>query len=158
MGKKKLPPGIEQLKALVAFFEQSMDVNPDDQEVDPDSDLPIDPAAMAPQEAPPPEPEPEDVYAGPSEEDVVGDSRRMEATFLSPDMDQWSVGLGEAWQNSDGELSGTGLLAIMLFEPTAKQRYRSMSIGLDVSPLTILAKRLARGTFLRAKLSEEDND
>lgn len=156
MAKKKLPVGIEQLKHIVSFLEQTF-ADPDQ---DPTAQAPVeDPMAMNPQEVPPgPQQEPEDQYAGPAEDDVVGDNRRASISSLTPDFDAVGAGLGEAWQDDGGDLHGTGIVAVMLFEPAMKQRYRAMSIGLDVSPLTILAKRLSRGSFLRARLVDGDNE
>ncbi len=159
MAKKKLPVGIQQLKTIVAFLEQTFaDPAEAGQQEQPAPDQETDPQMAAQALQPAPEPEPEDQYAGPDENDIVGDNRRMSASSLSSDFDVSGVGLGEAWQDDDGNLHGTGLMAVMLFEPAMRQRYRSMSIGLDVSPLTILAKRLSRGSFLRARLVDGDNE
>lgn len=160
MAKKKLPVGIEQLKTIVSFLEQTF-AEPQQVQDDPavdDGQSQSDGQQMQPEVQPEPDPEPEDQYAGPSEEDIVGDNRRMTVSSLSSDFDAVGVGLGEAWQDEGGDLHGTGMIAVMLFEPAIRQRYKSMSIGLDVSPLTVLAKRLSRGSFLRARLVDGDNE
>jgi bacterioferritin len=106
------------------------------------------------EEAPQELQEPEE-YAGPREEDVVGDARRLSISLIDLETERPDVGAGEAWQSDDGQLSGTGVVAVMLFEPVARQRYLAASLVVDLSPLTILQKRLARASTVRVEVAEE---
>lgn len=85
-----------------------------------------------------------------SYEAVVGDTRRLIVYNLStnyiPDNDSM---IGEAWQDDLGNLYGTGICEAMLFEPMAAMMYISSSIGLDKSPLSMLAYRLSTSPFAR---------
>lgn len=102
--------------------------------------------------------QPVDDYAGPLQTDVVGDKRRLRAFVLPVDYASGGeVPVGEAWQDANGDLFGTGLLAAILYEPIAKQRYKSASIAFDISPLQLLYQRLARSSFLRIELKEANN-
>lgn len=88
---------------------------------------------------------------------VVGDSRRLKAIGLSADYSPGGVVLGDAWQDQDGELHGTGIFAVMLFEPSARMLYKNSSISFDMSPLELLYMRLSRSSFVRVELKEENN-
>ena len=89
----------------------------------------------------------------PGEYSVVGDARRLTAYSLSPDGFD-STAIGEAWQDDAGALHGTGIFYVMLFETFSKKMYREASIGLDASPLTLLAMRLTRSPFVKVEWKE----
>lgn len=108
-------------------------------------------------EEPTPAEEPVDTYAGPQADDVVGDNRRLKIVSIDPMSGMDSVIVGEVWQGEDGTLHGTGLAAVMLFEPTAAIRYRRTSVSLDVSPLTVFHARIARSAFMRGDMVEDEN-
>ncbi len=104
--------------------------------------------------------EPEQLDSGPdhiSEEySVVGDTRRLVANAVSTNLVGESPIVGEAWQDEDGKLFGTGIFSVMLFEPMSQKMYRESSIGLDVSPLAILGSRIGRSPFIRIKWEMAD--
>jgi len=99
-----------------------------------------------------------DDYSGPTLDDLVGDSRRLYVYGLRPDYDPGNVLLGESWQDEEGALHGSGMLAVMLFEPSSRDRYANASIARDLSPLAVLEKRLGRSTLFRTDLVEGEND
>ncbi len=107
-----------------------------------------------------PDVEPEQLDSGPdhiSEEySVVGDTRRLVANAVSTNLVGESPIVGEAWQDEDGKLFGTGIFSVMLFEPMSQKMYRESSIGLDVSPLAILGSRIGRSPFIRIKWEMAD--
>jgi len=105
----------------------------------------------------PQQPQEKNDFAGPTGDDVVGDRRRLRAVVLPVDYTPGGTLVGEAWQDDDGNLHGTGLLAVMLFEPTVQQWYRSGSVGMDVSPLQLLFFKLSRNSFMRVELKDENN-
>jgi len=100
---------------------------------------------------------PVDDYAGPQEDDVVGDERRVRVLSVGPMNAGESVVVGEAWQSEDGMLHGSGVAAVMFFEPMAMSRYRGASLAMDVSPLTVFYGRIARSPFLQAEFIESSN-
>lgn len=129
---------------------------PQDVPVD-DNGQPLPQDQMQAGPAPEDDPHPGDDYSGPSKEDLVGDARTLSLGAFDPEFSGEKVPFGTAWQDASGELHGSGLLAAMLFEPSARQRYLSASLGLDVSPLTVLSKRLSRCTLLKVDFTEGDD-
>lgn len=95
-----------------------------------------------------------DAYVGPQADDFVGDDRRLRLVSIDPVTGEDRAEVGEVWQDEDGVLHGTGVAAVMLFEPTAAVRYRSASMAIDLSPLTVFYARMARSPFLRAEFVE----
>jgi hypothetical protein len=110
-----------------------------------------------PQSVPDEEQEP-DEYSGPTEDQAVGDSRHLMVYALRPDYEPGEAPLGDAWQDDAGQIQGSGMVAVMLFEPQAKQRYLNASLARDLSPLAILEKRLARASWFRTELLEGENE
>jgi hypothetical protein len=98
-----------------------------------------------------------DDYVGPRVGDIVGDTRRLKIISIDPMSGMDSAIVGEAWQSESGQLHGSGLAAVMLFEPTVAARYERTSVALDISPLTVLHARIARSAFMRAELVDDDN-
>lgn len=153
-----LDPGQAQDPAMVDTPHQQP---PEDDEADehPDGaeDVPEqDPEQAAdstgyPEEAP-------DEYSGPNEEQIVGDDRGLHVFALRTDYEPGETPVGEAWQDESGQVHGSGMLAVMLFELGAKQRYLNASIARDLSPLAIMQKRLARASLFRTQLMEGDNE
>lgn len=123
-------------------------------------------AGDLPVEEPQPEPEPaeplpqagEDPFTYSGEQTPVGDSRRLEVFGLKPDLEPGRTKFGEAWQEEDGSLQGTGMLAVMLFESVAKQRYLSASLARDLSPLAVLEKRLARASWFNTDFVDDQDE
>lgn len=87
---------------------------------------------------------------------IVGDKRVI--SVYSVDSSYRAIGpcIGTAWQANDGRLNGTGVLAVMLFEPSSLAMYENFAGGLDVSPLAILYRRLAGSSFLYTEISEKN--
>ena len=135
--------------------EPGVEIPEDDPEEDPEGEGEEEgePAPDEPQE-------PVDDYAGPQEQDVVGDDRRLRIVAVDPHSGQDVGVVGEAWQgdgmgsSEKGRLYGTGIAAVMLYEPSAHYRHRNASLTVDQSPLTILYARVARSPFFRAELVE----
>jgi hypothetical protein len=88
-------------------------------------------------------------------DDIVGDSRRIRLISIDPTTGRDKSMVGEAWQDPDGSLRGTGIAAVMLFEPLSNEKYRQASVAKDVSPLSVLYARLARSSFIRVELVEK---
>jgi hypothetical protein len=88
-------------------------------------------------------------------DDIVGDPRRIRLISIDPTTGRDKSMVGEAWQEPDGSLRGTGIAAVMLFEPLSLQKYREASVAKDVSPLSVLYARLARSSFIRVELVEK---
>lgn len=86
---------------------------------------------------------------------VVGEERRIRVYGLAPSYLD-SVPIGEAWQDENGELHGTGLCRTMLFEPFANRMYTSSAAGLDTSPLAVFAFRLSMSPFVRIEWEDPD--
>lgn len=105
-------------------------------------------------EAKPPK---QDDYSGLRATDIVGDSRHLRIISIDPSGGGETAIVGEAWQDETGVLHGSGIVAVMLFELAAVVKYRSASIELDVSPLTILYSRIARSPFLRAEFVKDSD-
>ena len=99
----------------------------------------------------------DDTYVGPDDQQIVGDKSNLSLIALSSVFDGSEVVVGDAWQDEQGDLQGAGILAVLLFEPAAKQRYKNASLGRDISPLSVLDKRLSRCTLLRTNLTENNN-
>jgi hypothetical protein len=97
----------------------------------------------------------EDAYSGLRATDIVGDTRRLRIVSIDPVGGGEMSVVGEAWQDEAGVLHGSGIVAIMLFELASVVKYRSASVELDVSPLTILYSRIARSAFLRAEFVKD---
>jgi len=88
-------------------------------------------------------------------EDIVGDERRLRIYSVDPGTgDDHSI-VGEVWQAEDGGLHGTGVAAVMLFEPVSSARYRMSSIAADMSPLAVFYARISRSPFLRSEVIED---
>jgi hypothetical protein len=118
--------------------------------------------AAAAEEAPEEEaeaqpPQPVDDYVGPKVGDIVGDSRRLRIISIDPMTGEDSVLAGEAWQSESGKLNGSGIAAVMLFEPMAAVRYERISVALNISPLAALHARIARSVFMRAEMVDDGN-
>ena len=99
--------------------------------------------------------ETQDDYSGLRATDIVGDSRRLRIVSIDPVGGGETAVVGEAWQDEAGVLHGSGIVAIMLFELASVVKYRSASVELDVSPLTILYSRIARSAFMRAEFVKD---
>lgn len=84
--------------------------------------------------------------------DIVGDTRRVTLISIDPTTGNDKSIIGEAWQDADGSLRGTGLAAVMFFEPVSMAKYRMASIARDVSPLSVFYARISRSSFIRAEL------
>ena len=113
-----------------------------------------DPTDQAPEQQGTAQPVDGDAYVGPQADDFVGDDRRLRLVSIDPVTGEDRAEVGEVWQDEEGVLYGTGLAAVMLFEPTAAIKYRSASIAVDLSPLTVFYVRMARSPFLRAEFVE----
>jgi hypothetical protein len=87
-------------------------------------------------------------------QDIVGDSRVVRVFSIHPSAPESCVEVGDVWQGEDGSLHGSGLAAIMLFEPSSLIRYRSASAAMDVSPLTVFYHRLFRSSFFLPEFTE----
>jgi len=109
------------------------------------------------QEVPEQEQQPADDYVGPQETDIVGDKRRLRVVSINPDTGDDSAGIGEAWQDEEGNLNGSGIAAVMFFEPISVVRYRTASLKLDLSPLSVFYNRISRSAFFRAEFIEASN-
>jgi hypothetical protein len=88
-------------------------------------------------------------------DDIVGDSRRIRLISIDPATGRDKSIVGEAWQDPDGTLRGTGVAAVMLFEPLSVMKFQQASVARDVSPLTVLYARIARSSFIRVELVEK---
>lgn len=95
-----------------------------------------------------------DAYIGPLVDDIVGDDRRLRLVSINPITGEDHAELGEVWQDDQGALHGSGLAAVMLFEPMSAARYQSASLAVDMSPLTVFYVRMARSSFIRAEFVE----
>jgi hypothetical protein len=88
-------------------------------------------------------------------ETVVGDTRKLIVHRVSTSYYLYDdVIIGEAWQDEDGNLCGIGICEMMLFEPMSITMYNNSSVGIDRSPLSILALRLAMSPFVRLEWQE----
>ena len=87
-------------------------------------------------------------------DDIVGDSRKIRLISIDPSTGNDRSIVGEAWQDADGNLHGTGVAAVMLFDPAAASKYRTASVAADLSPLSILYARIARTSFMRVEITE----
>jgi len=88
-------------------------------------------------------------------DDIVGDGRRIRLISIDPSTGDDKSIIGEAWQDADGRLRGTGIAAVMLFEPVSMAKYRMASIAKDISPLSVFYARVSRSSFIRAELVEK---
>lgn len=146
----------EEKRAWLAEQEPGVEIPDDfpDQEASPDQETEEEPDEEVPEE------EPVDTYAGPDETDVVGDSRRLRIVEVDPHTGRDVGVVGEAWQgdgegaSEKGRIYGTGIAAVLLYEPSANVRYQNSSIATDRSPLTILYARIARSSFFRGEFVE----
>lgn len=86
-------------------------------------------------------------------DDVLGDARVLEVYSL--DGDSVSHLIGKGWQDQAGNLHGTGLIAVMLFEPECRVRYRQAAHAQDLSPLNILYNRICTNLLYRVRLVSE---
>ncbi len=87
-------------------------------------------------------------------QDLVGDSRVVRIFSIHPAAPESCVEVGDVWQGDDGTLHGSGLAAVMLFEPGHLIRYRSASLAMDVSPLTVFFQRMFRSSFFLPEFME----
>lgn len=87
--------------------------------------------------------------------DVVGDARRLRLISVDPGTGTDGVVVGEVWQDESGELQGSGVAAVMLFEPVTMARYRLSSVTVDMSPLSVFYARISGSPFMRAEVVEE---
>lgn len=85
-------------------------------------------------------------------DDIVGDTRRVKLISIDPTTGDDKSVVGEAWQDADGSLRGTGIAAVMFFEPVSMAKYRMASIAKDISPLSVFYARVSRSSFIRAEL------
>lgn len=85
-------------------------------------------------------------------DDIVGDARRIRMISIDPSTGDDKSIVGEVWQDADGKLRGTGIAAVMLFEPSSLAKYRMASVAKDLSPLSIFYSRIARSSFIRVEL------
>jgi hypothetical protein len=86
---------------------------------------------------------------------VVGDTRKLIVHRVSTSYYLFDdVVIGEAWQDENGTLCGIGICEMMLFEPLYVTMYNNSSIGIDQSPLSILALRLSMSPFVRLEWQE----
>lgn len=84
--------------------------------------------------------------------DIVGDDRRLRLYSVSPGTGDDCHVVGEVWQDGEGKLHGSGIAAVMLFEPVTVSRYLMASITSDMSPLSMFYARITRSPFLRAEV------
>lgn len=84
--------------------------------------------------------------------DTVGDQRRIRLISIDPSTGKDKSIVGEAWQEPDGTLRGTGIAAVMLYEPVAIDKFRTASVAADLSPLSMFYARIARTSFIRAEI------
>ena len=87
--------------------------------------------------------------------DVVGDNRKIRLLSVDPGSGGDGFVIGEVWQDDDGELQGSGVAAVMLFEPLSSARYRLASVTADMSPLAMFYARVSSSPFMRAEVVEE---
>ena len=88
-------------------------------------------------------------------DDIVGDSRKIRLISIDPGTGDDKSVVGEVWQDDNGNLHGTGIAAVMLFEPISAAKYRMASVAKDLSPLTAFYSRIARSPFIRAELIDQ---
>jgi len=88
-------------------------------------------------------------------DDIVGDERRLRIYSVDPGTGSDHSVVGEVWQAEDGGLYGTGVAAVMLFEPVSSARYHMSSIAADMSPLAVFHARISRSPFLRSEVIED---
>jgi hypothetical protein len=84
--------------------------------------------------------------------DIVGDERRIRLISIDPTTGRDKSIVGEAWQDVEGNLHGTGIAAVMLYEPLSVQKFRQASVAKDISPLSVLYARIARSSFIRVEI------
>lgn len=90
---------------------------------------------------------------------IVGDRRKFKVWKLSANyLEGEDRVVGEAWQSDDGQVYGTGVCSLMTFEPVSETLYRNSSIGLDESPLSIMAFRLSMSPFVKIEWEIDEND
>lgn len=87
-------------------------------------------------------------------DDVVGDTRKIRLISIDPSTGKDKSIVGEAWQDADGNLHGTGVAAVMLFDPVSADKYRTASVAADMSPLSIFYARIARTSFMRVEIMD----
>jgi hypothetical protein len=88
-------------------------------------------------------------------DDIVGDTRRVRLISIDPTTGDDKSIVGEAWQDADGSLRGTGIASVMFFEPVAMAKYRMASIAKDISPLSVFYARISRSSFIRVELVQK---
>jgi hypothetical protein len=101
--------------------------------------------------------EEKDTHQGAHLDDIVGDKRTLQINCVLPSKDKKSD-LGQAWQDPAGNLAGTGLPAVMLYEPEMVMRYRQAAHAADVSSLTIMFGRIANSPWYVPEFKEEQDD
>jgi len=82
----------------------------------------------------------------------VGDARRVKMISLDPANGKDKSIVGEAWQDADGVLHGTGIAAVMFYEALSLAQYSSVAIAKDISPLSVFLARIARSSLIRIEL------
>lgn len=87
--------------------------------------------------------------------DVVGDTRRLRLISIDPSTGKDKSIVGEVWQEADGTLRGTGVAAVMLYEPASVDKFRTASVAADLSPLSLFYARIARTSFIRAEVLDK---
>lgn len=87
-------------------------------------------------------------------QDFVGDSRVVRIFSIHPSAPESCVEVGDVWQGEDGTLYGSGMAAMLLFEPSTITRYKSASLMMDVSPLSVFYQRIFRSSFLLPEFME----
>ena len=102
--------------------------------------------------------EDKDLHQGPHLDDVVGDDRRIRIRCFLPKNTEETNNLGEAWQDQAGNLFGTGLPSVMLYEPEMSSRYRQAAHAANVSPLTIMFERVSGSAWYVPDFIEERDD
>ena len=86
---------------------------------------------------------------------VVGEERRLKVYGLTNNYFE-DMPIGEAWQDENGELHGTGLCHAMLFEPFSIRMHMNAAAGLDTSPLAVFAYRISLSPFVRVEWEDPD--
>jgi len=88
-------------------------------------------------------------------DDIVGDDRLLRIYSVDPGTGDDHSAIGDIWQSEEGSLHGTGMAAVMLFEPVSLARYTMSSVGADMSPLAIFHARISRSPFFRSEIVED---
>lgn len=136
-----LPPGAEQVGGVEQADQEAAPVEDEDPEPVPGQSLEQEMS------------EPAEVYP------VVGEARRVKIYGLDVNYlpgNSGDIPIGEAWQDDNGGLHGSGLCRAMLFEPFANRMHINAATGLDTSPLAVFAYRLSLSPFVRVEWEDQD--